>query len=75
MFSGCPSVRVRVRACVRVEAFSDRFAVDISLLHISVFLCVLFTARCYASAVLATGLCLCLSVCLSVSVCHMSEFY
>ena len=30
-----------------------------------------FTARCYASAVLAMGLCLCLSV----SVCHKSEFY
>ena len=28
-----------------------------------------FTARCYASAVLAMGLCLCLSVC------HKSEFY
>jgi len=28
-----------------------------------------FTARCYASAVLAMGLCL------SVSVCHKSEFY
>jgi len=26
-----------------------------------------FTARCYASAVLAMGLCLCLSVCLSVT--------
>ena len=30
-----------------------------------------FTARCYASAVLAMGLCLCPSV----SVCHKSEFY
>ena len=30
---------------------------------------VIFTARCYASAVLAMGLCL------SVSVCHKSEFY
>jgi len=29
----------------------------------------LFNARCYASAVLAIGLCL------SVSVCHKSEFY
>ena len=38
----------------------------------------IFTARCYASAVLAMAcvrlcLCLCLSVCLSV--CHKSEFY
>jgi len=33
----------------------------------------IFTARCYASAVLAMGLCLCLSV--SVCVCHKSEFY
>jgi len=32
-----------------------------------------FTARCYASAVLAMALCP--SVCLSVSVCHKSEFY
>ena len=32
-----------------------------------------FTARCYASAVLAMGLCLCPSVC--PSVCHKSEFY
>jgi len=31
------------------------------------------TERCYASAVLAMGLCLCLSV--SVFVCHKSEFY
>ena len=30
-----------------------------------------FTARCYASAVLAMGLCLSVSV----SVCHKSEFY
>ena len=30
-----------------------------------------FTARCYASAVLAMGLCLCLCLC----VCHKSEFY
>ena len=29
----------------------------------------IFTARCYASAILAMGLCLCLSVC------HKSEFY
>ena len=29
----------------------------------------IFTARCYTSAVLAMGLCLCLSVCPSVSVC------
>jgi len=33
------------------------------------FLMAIFTARCYASAVLAMGLCLCLSVC------HKSEFY
>jgi len=32
-----------------------------------------FTARCYASAVLAMGLCLSVSV--SVCVCHKSEFY
>ena len=32
-----------------------------------------FTARCYASAVLAMGLCLSVSICLSV--CHKSEFY
>jgi len=31
------------------------------------FLMAIFTARCYASAVLAMGLCLCLSVCLSVT--------
>ena len=30
---------------------------------------IVFTARCYACAVLAMGLCL------SVSVCHKSEFY
>jgi len=34
---------------------------------------VVFTARCYASALLAMGLCLCEAV--SVSVCHKSEFY
>jgi len=36
-----------------------------------------FTARCYASAVLAMGLCPCLCLCLSVclSVCHKSKFY
>jgi len=33
----------------------------------------LFTARCYASAILAMGLCPCLSV--SVSVCHKPVFY
>jgi len=33
----------------------------------------IFTARCYASAVLAMALCLSVSV--SVSVCHKSEFY
>jgi len=32
-----------------------------------------FTARCYASAVLAMGLCPCPSV--RLSVCHKSEFY
>ena len=32
---------------------------------------VIFTARCYASAVLAMGLCLSVCVC----VCHKSEFY
>jgi len=35
----------------------------------------IFTARCYACAVLATGLCLSVSVSVSLSVCHMSEFY
>ena len=35
--------------------------------------CSIFTARCYASAVLAMGLCP--SVCLSVSVCHKPVFY
>ena len=46
----------------------DAFVSDqsLALLHV-------FTARCYASAVLAMGLCL--SVCLSVCVCHKSEFY
>ena len=33
----------------------------------------IFTERCYASPVLAMGLCLSVSV--SVSVCHKSEFY
>jgi len=36
-----------------------------------IYVICVFTARCYASAVLAMGLCLCL--CLSV--CHKSEFY
>ena len=38
---------------------------------------VVFTAGCYASAVLAMALCLSVSacVCLSVCVCHKSEFY
>ena len=40
---------------------SDRHAAYLSI----------FTARCYASAVVVMGLCLCLSVC----VCHKSEFY
>jgi len=40
---------------------------------IIMLLSLLFTARCYASAVLAMGLCLCLSG--SLSVCHKSEFY
>ena len=35
--------------------------------------CAVFTARCYAFAVLAMGLCL--SVCPCPSVCHKSEFY
>ena len=35
----------------------------------------LFTARCYASAVLAMGLCLCLCLSICPSVCHKSEFY
>jgi len=39
----------------------------------------IITARCYASAVLAMGLCpsvcVCLSVCLSVCVCHKPVFY
>ena len=37
----------------------------------------LFTARCYASAVYAMVVCLsvCPSVCVCVSVCHKSEFY
>ena len=36
---------------------------------------VVLTARCYASSVLAMGLCLSVSVCLSVCVYHKSEFY
>ena len=36
---------------------------------------VIFTARCYASAVLAMGLCPCLSVSVFVSVCHKPVFY
>jgi len=36
---------------------------------------VVFTARCYASAVLAMGLCPSVSVCLSVCVCHKPVFY
>ena len=39
--------------------------------HVRTGLSYIFTARFYASAVLAMGLCLCL--CLSV--CHKSEFY
>jgi len=34
-----------------------------------------FTVQCYASAVLAMGLCQSVTVCLSVCVCHKSEFY
>jgi len=50
---------------------TDRFSV-VCLLYLTRNNCfIVFTARCYASAVLAMGLCL--SVCLSVS--HKSVFY
>jgi len=35
----------------------------------------IFTARCYASAVLAMGLCLSMSVSVCLSVSHKSELY
>ena len=43
--------------------------------HYSLMFGLVFTARCYASAVLAMGLCPCLCLCLSVSVCHKPVFY
>ena len=43
--------------------------------HLSVHLCLLFTARCYASAVLAMGLCPSVCVCVCLSVCHKPVFY
>jgi len=74
MFSGCPSVRVRVRACVRVEAFSDRFAVDIySYCIFSISACAFYRAMLCIRGTSHGPVSV--SVCLSVSVCHMSEFY
>jgi len=53
------SLSLCVYVCLSVIIFSE--------LHVRSL--PIFTARCYASAVLAMGMCL------SVSVCHKSEFY
>jgi len=58
-----PAKRVKINV---QHQFSAHVAIDVAC-------CVVFTARCYASAVLAMGLCLSVPVCLSV--CHKSEFY
>ena len=61
------SVSLCVRACIYTlaDAFFHQLAINVgpNLQNILRF----FTARCYASVVLAMGLCL--------SVCHKSEFY
>jgi len=71
-FSSFQYSRSRVVQTEAFSHFSDWLAVE--LVIAICYLCdVLFTARCYASEVLTMGLCL--SVCLSVCVCHKSEFY
>ena len=56
-----------------VSVIDSYVCLDNDFFCVSLCLGSVFTARCYASAVLAMGLCLCPSV--SVSVCYKSEFY
>jgi len=57
--------------CKRKPKIACIFSLTHCIYLYSVSCCLIFTARCYASAVLAMGLCLSLCVC----VCHKSEFY